>query len=1122
MAHERLKRGIGSFVAAALVVSGASLALAAPANAADNTADNAVSAIAPDESSYLGWHEGTTNGASVSSLKWNGLTFGIGSDSQILNGLVDTGAQGNEIAPTALESLITSASVDITAGAVLLQVPITFGTTGWSTLRPAEVETTSASPDAGDFWVSSKPINDIAANTPTPLSSIITELAEAGSLRYSGFGMYAQASAPATVESMTWDGDTYTFARAYNTIAESYTVKVKSGDIRDNEDTYTGWHEGYDNETPAFSVLADGLHLGGVANSQILNGLDTPLATADLASLIGSADVQATGPAFFQVAVTFGTGDTAGWSTLRPANPDTTFALDSDWVSSKDIPATASTAGIAKNTPVALGDLAAAVEAQLNVSVGGFGVLAESGAPAVVSSLLWNGVRYNFVPVVVTPPVTSTVSAIAPDETSYLGWHEGTTNGAQASSLKWNGLTFGIGGDSQILNGLVATDAQGIAITSADLEELITSASVGITAGEAFLQVPITFGTSGWSTLRPAVGVATSAAPTADDLWVSSKAINEIAANTPTPLSDIITELADAGSLRYSGFGLFAQTSAPATVSSLTWGGDTYTFARAYTSIVESGAVEVKAAEIRENEETYAGWHEGYPNSSPAFEVLADGLHLGTTTAHSQILNGLDTPLATEDLASLIGSADVQGDGSAFFQVAVTFGTNGGWSTLRPANPDAPFTVSSSWASSKDIPETARTSAIAKNTPVALGDLAAAVEAQSNVKVGGFGVLAVSGSPAVVSSLLWNGVRYTFVPDAITPPVVTWTITFDTRGGSDVAAVIVDNGTVITSPKSPTRTGYSFKGWYTAASNGSAWNFATPVTADATVYAQWTAEKRTVTFDAQGGSKVTALSTDYNTAVKAPKSPTRTGYTFANWYTKSTGGSVWNFATTVTKNVTVYAQWTAEKRTITFDAQGGSKITALSTDYNTAVKAPKSPTRTGYTFANWYTQSTGGSVWNFATTVTKNVTVYAQWTVQKRTITFDAQGGSKITALSTNYNTAVKAPKSPTRTGYTFSGWYTKSTGGSSWNFNAKVTANATAYAHWTVLKKNVTFNSQGGSKVATVTTNYNTAIKAPKSPTRSGYTFSGWYTKSTGGSVWKFTSKVTQHTTVYAHWKKK
>ncbi|GAA3891778.1 hypothetical protein GCM10022381_37030 [Leifsonia kafniensis] len=211
-----------------------------------------------------------------------------------------------------------------------------------------------------------------------------------------------------------------------------------------------------------------------------------------------------------------------------------------------------------------------------------------------------------------------------------------------------------------------------------------------------------------------------------------------------------------------------------------------------------------------------------------------------------------------------------------------------------------------------------------------------------------------------------------------------------------------------------------------------------------------------------------------------------------------------------------------QKSTVRFDSQGGSTVAAVSVDNGTVIKAPKSPTRTGYTFAGWYTKATGGSKWNFSAKVTSNVTAYAHWTVQKRTVTFSSQGGSKVAAVSTNYNTVIKAPKAPTRTGYTFAGWYTKATGGSKWNFSAKVTSNVTAYAHWTVQKRTVTFNAQGGSKVAAVSTNYNTVIKAPKAPTRSGYTFSGWYTKATGGSKWNFTSKVTANATAYAHWAKK
>ncbi|WP_345064995.1 InlB B-repeat-containing protein [Leifsonia kafniensis] len=390
------------------------------------------------------------------------------------------------------------------------------------------------------------------------------------------------------------------------------------------------------------------------------------------------------------------------------------------------------------------------------------------------------------------------------------------------------------------------------------------------------------------------------------------------------------------------------------------------------------------------------------------------------------------------------------------------------------------------------------------------------------------GVIRNQGTIAVNGTITNSGSIIT-AADRVTSPVnVTgrnYLVTFDGSPGdtpSTLAPLYVFSTTFADAeldlPPTPVAAGHSFGGWFTDAARSIPMTTTTALSPDFTVYAKWTTDPRTVTFSSEGGTDIGPVTTDYGTTITPPAKPTRTGYTFAGWYTAATSGSEWDFTAAVTTDATAYAHWTAEKRTVTFSSQGGSAVKAIITNYDTVIKAPKS-TRTGYAFKGWYTKSTGGSAWNFNAKVTKNATAYAHWTVQKRTVTFNAQGGSKVATASTNYNTAIKAPKSPTRTGYSFAGWYTKSTGGSAWKFTSKVTANTTAYAHWTVLKKNVTFNTQGGSKVATVSTNYNTAIKAPKSPTRSGYTFTGWYTKATGGSVWKFTAKVTANTTVYAHW---
>jgi len=416
MISPKLKRAIGSVTASALILGGASLALAAPANA--QPIAHRVTNIAPNEDTYLGWHEGTQNGEDASSLTWAGLHLGTGFDSQVLNGLVGSGEQGEEITPANLGKMIAFSQIRITSGEVFEQVPITFGTGGWATLRPAAptTPTTTTDPmDAGSAdWISSKRIGDIDANSPTTLDSIIAALTEEGSLRYSGFGLFANASVPALVSSWIWNNEEYFFSPDYTKIAQNKKTTVAAADIRSNEDTYTGWHEGYTNPTPAFDITEQGLSLGNGANSQIINGLATPATTPDLATLLLSAETETeSGTTFFQVPLTF--GDAASFTTLRQdSKSGYFFSPYSTWISSKAIPATTETAAIAANASVSFGTMIDALEAQGNVAVLGFGVLAESTAPAVVKSILWNGVRYNFVPEATTPPVEPTTPPVEP------------------------------------------------------------------------------------------------------------------------------------------------------------------------------------------------------------------------------------------------------------------------------------------------------------------------------------------------------------------------------------------------------------------------------------------------------------------------------------------------------------------------------------------------------------------------------------------------------------------------------------------------------------------------------------------------------------------------------------
>lgn len=219
-----LKRGASSIFIAALVATG-TMAIATPANAAPAspapaegvTAVSAVTPpasvvigvgdIAPNESVYKGWHEGYPNAVPAYSVATDGLHFGDGAPSQILNGLVDSGKPG--IATTDLLALITGANVEVVSGPVTFQVAVTWAN-GWSTLRSAVMPAGPAGFAEASLWTSSKPLGKIAAGTPVALSALATQIRTLGDVRYSGFGVQADTSA--VVSSITWGATSYSFA----------------------------------------------------------------------------------------------------------------------------------------------------------------------------------------------------------------------------------------------------------------------------------------------------------------------------------------------------------------------------------------------------------------------------------------------------------------------------------------------------------------------------------------------------------------------------------------------------------------------------------------------------------------------------------------------------------------------------------------------------------------------------------------------------------------------------------------------------------------------------------------------------------------------------------------------
>ena len=208
----------------------------------------------------------------------------------------------------------------------------------------------------------------------------------------------------------------------------------------------------------------------------------------------------------------------------------------------------------------------------------------------------------------------------------------------------------------------------------------------------------------------------------------------------------------------------------------------------------------------------------------------------------------------------------------------------------------------------------------------------------------------------------------------------TFKVSFST--GEDTISVedqAVTYPAAVTRPKNPTRRGYTFGGWYTDEACTNAYDFTMPVTKDMILYAKWTINTYTVSFDSVGGSSVDVETADYETPVTKPDDPTKTGYTFGGWYTDEACTNAYDFSQPVTKDMTLHAKWTINTHTVTFDSLEGSPVDVETADYGTPVTKPEDPTKTGYTFGGWYTDEACTKAYDFATPVTGDRILYAKW-----------------------------------------------------------------------------------------------------------------------------------------------
>lgn len=392
----------------------------------------------------------------------------------------------------------------------------------------------------------------------------------------------------------------------------------------------------------------------------------------------------------------------------------------------------------------------------------------------------------------------------------------------------------------------------------------------------------------------------------------------------------------------------------------------------------------------------------------------------------------------------------------------------------------------------------------------------------------------------------------------------TYTVSYNGNGSdggtvpSDASSPYASGSTVtVLGAGTMTKTGNTFAGWNTAADgSGTAYAAAATfsITSNVTLYAQWTpAGGKTVTFNGNGnnGGSMAPQTASSSTALTA-NAFTKTGYDFSIWNTAADGSGT-DYADGVTysfaADMTLYAQWSINNYNVVYDGNSPSSGTAPVTqngNYNTTITLATNSgglAKTGFAFTGWNTAINGsGTHYNTSASFTipaSHTTLYAEWTP---TYTLTYNGNSNTagsaptdasspyisgTSVSTLSNSGALAKTDGTYGAYTFDGWNTLANGtGTSYTapqsgaFN--ISANTSLYAKW---KYTVTYDANGGSGApAAQNAVYSTSLTlSATTPTRSGYTFSGWNTAADGSGT-DFAASASYpasggNVTLYAKW---
>ena len=353
-----------------------------------------------------------------------------------------------------------------------------------------------------------------------------------------------------------------------------------------------------------------------------------------------------------------------------------------------------------------------------------------------------------------------------------------------------------------------------------------------------------------------------------------------------------------------------------------------------------------------------------------------------------------------------------------------------------------------------------------------------------------------------------------------------FTVIYNINGGTSgaISNGSFNLGTPLTLP-TPSRTNYTFNGWYDTTTAGTligVGGASYSPASSTTIYARWVGVSYTITYYGNGATSGTVPSAGSFTAGGSAYSVLgntgsldRTGYTFGGWDTSTAGnGTAYavNASYSGNANLNLYAKWNPVARTVTYagTTSSGSLPAQLTNRFigdTFTVSSASGFTRSGFAFTGWSDGSNLYAAGSTYTVSTGDVTLTAQWSAVSYSVTYLANGGSgtlPTQANLSNSETFTVAANPLSRTGYTFVAWNDGSANfapGATYTMSA---ANTSLIAQWTATGYTITYSGNGSDGGSAPTTGNYVTGGAPYSValntyTKTGYTFTGW--KSAAGT---------------------